>query len=585
MVENQVKPPARRWGTAEIIGVIWIGLALIVLVPITLFLHGSIPFFTVIWLIDPLFNVIHTVDAHQVGIRGITWQKFISTTAINLLLLLLVSVFVEPWSHTYQALVNSALSNRPPDTTFAWLINFTGFRAWSGLILYSGFVTMFGEELFFRGWLLQSLQRRMNTKLAIVVQAALFTVPQVLVVLLLAPLQGAIYTVIYSWLAIGVIGGWAAARTKSIWPSLASATIWNAILVAAVLWMGGVNANIPTPAVNRFYINNGNLLDANGNKFIMRGINEPYAWFPAQTNAFADIKATGANTVRVVLSGGRWTKSTAWNVANIIQLCKDNRLICVLDDHDTLGYGEDGEAHSLSQAVSYWKEIQKVLIGQEAYVIINIGNEPYGNVNASTWVNDTKNAILEMRKAGFHHTLMVDAPSWGQDRQFYMRDNAANIFESDPDQNIIFSVHMYEFFNTASKVENYLSSFVSRGLPVVIGEFGWETSYGDPDEEAIMSYAQAYGIGYLAWSWSGNSEGGDCLDMVTNFNSNQVTDWGMLIINGANGLQQTSKEASIYAITVPKGTPSSSIPFWLRWRGWHSIQHSLSFNFDSMEDI
>jgi len=38
----------------------------------------------------------------------------------------------------------------------------------------------------------------------------------------------------YSWLAVGVIGGWAA-RTQSIWPSLASATIWNAIMIVWVL--------------------------------------------------------------------------------------------------------------------------------------------------------------------------------------------------------------------------------------------------------------------------------------------------------------------------------------------------------------
>ena len=68
-------------------------------------------------------------------------------------------------------------------------------------------------------------------------------------------------------------------------------------------------------------------------------------------------------------------------MANVIQLCKSNRLICVLEDHDTTGYGEDSAAVSLASAVSYWKEIQSVLTGQEAYVIINIGNEPYGNTN------------------------------------------------------------------------------------------------------------------------------------------------------------------------------------------------------------
>lgn len=117
--------------------------------------------------------------------------------------------------------------------------------------------------------------------------------------------------------------------------------------------------------------------------------------------------------------------------------------------------------------------------------------------------------------------------------------NAASIFEINPDRNFIFSFHRYEIFNTNNKVQQSISKLVNPGQPLVIGEFGWNTLYGDPDEEAIMSYAQAYDIGYLAWSWSGNSDGGEYLDMVKNFDSNQVTDWGMLIINSANGLRQT----------------------------------------------
>src|SRR6185295_11107085 len=152
------------------------------------------------------------------------------------------------------------------------------------------------------------------------------------------------------------------------------------------------------------------LLDANGNNFIMRGINVPHNWWPAETSSsFQNIKAKGANTVRVVLSSGQsWDKNSASDVANVISLCKANKLVCVLEVHDTTGYGEDSSAASLPQAVSYWKEIKSVLVGQEAYVIINIGNEPYGNINAVNWVNATKNAIAAMRSAGFEHMLMVD---------------------------------------------------------------------------------------------------------------------------------------------------------------------------------
>lgn len=79
-------------------------------------------------------------------------------------------------------------------------------------------------------------------------------------------------------------------------------------------------------------------------------------------------------------------------------------------------------------------------------MIINIGNEPSGNNNASGWINATKNAIAEMRNTGFQHMLMVDAPNWGQDWEFIMRDNAASVFNSDPLKNIVFSIHMYGVF-------------------------------------------------------------------------------------------------------------------------------------------
>jgi membrane protease YdiL (CAAX protease family) len=226
---------SKKWGDVEFVLVTWAGLALVLSILATLYLRGSFPIFTFIWLIVPLLSVIRTHDANRVGFSRTSWIKFLSTTAINLTLLLVISLTVEPWSHTYQALVRGAISGTPPDTTFVWLVRFKGVTAWGGLLLYSGLVTIFGEELFFRGWLLQSFQRRMSKTWTIVIQAALFTIPQLLVAFLLTPIQGIVYSVIYSLIGVGIIGGWAAARTQSIWPSLVSATIWNVIMVAWVL--------------------------------------------------------------------------------------------------------------------------------------------------------------------------------------------------------------------------------------------------------------------------------------------------------------------------------------------------------------
>ena len=314
-------------------------------------------------------------------------------------------------------------------------------------------------------------------------------------------------------------------------------------------------------AASGFYVSGRYLLDANGINFIMRGINHGHNWFPDETSSFANSKAKGANTVRVVLSSGLlWPKNSASDVANVINLCKTNKLICVLEVHDTTGYGEPGNtAATLVDAVNYWKEIQSVLTGQEAYVIINIGNEPYGNTDAVNWIDDTKNAIVEMRNAGFQHMLMVDAPNWGQDWESVMRDNAASVFASDPQQNTVFSIHMYGVYEQAADIENYLLSFVNAGLPLVIGEFGHLHSDGDPDEDAIMSYAQAHGIGYLGWSWSGNCCGGEYLDLVVNFDPNQLTPWGARLINGPNGIMQTSQEASVYGESTFADVP---VDYW-----------------------
>src|SRR5690349_2194099 len=324
----------------------------------------------------------------------------------------------------------------------------------------------------------------------------------------------------------------------------------------------------PAQAAAGFTVSGGRILDANGNNFVMRGVNHAHTWYQDRTpQALADIKALGANTVRIVFgSGQRWGPDNAANVSAVITQCKANKLICVLEAHDTTGFGEQSGAATLNQAVDYWISVQSALAGQENYVILNIGNEPYGNSGYQTWATDTANAIRRLRTAGFQHTIMVDAPNWGQDWTFTMRDNAPTVYAADTTGNTVFSIHMYGVFDTAAEVQAYLSSFLTRGLPIVVGEFGNNHSDGNPDEDAIMAYAQANRIGYLGWSWSGNGGGVEYLDMVQNFNPASRSSWGTRFIAGANGIAATSREATIYgggtggdtqAPTAP-GTPTAS---------------------------
>src|SRR5262245_39668071 len=81
----------------------------------------------------------------------------------------------------------------------------------------------------------------------------------------------------------------------------------------------------PGSAATGIRVSGGRLLEGNGSQLVLRGINHAHTWFKTQTSSFANIKATGANAVRVVLSGGRWQPAdTAADVANVINLCKQN---------------------------------------------------------------------------------------------------------------------------------------------------------------------------------------------------------------------------------------------------------------------
>ena len=314
----------------------------------------------------------------------------------------------------------------------------------------------------------------------------------------------------------------------------------------------------PAAAAVGLHVSGRAVVEANGSPFVMRGVNHPHVWYTNRTSSFADIKAAGANTVRVVLgTGKRWGPST--DVPQVVSLCKQNRLICVLEVHDTTGYPEEAAgAATLDEAVDYWISQKSALVGQENYVVINIGNEPIGNVEPGQWTAATADAIARMRSNGFEHLLMADAPNWGQDWTNTMRANARTVWEADPQRNTVFSIHMYSVYNTAASITSYFDAFESLGLPLVVGEFGWQFRAGEVDHETILAETQRRGLGWLAWSWSGNTD--PIIDMTVDFDPGRLTTFGQRIVNGPDGLKATAKEATIYGSGSPSSAPPSSAP-------------------------
>jgi mannan endo-1,4-beta-mannosidase len=310
------------------------------------------------------------------------------------------------------------------------------------------------------------------------------------------------------------------------------------------------------PAVGHagFFIQNGQLLDDNGVPFVMRGAAYPYTWYSWRGEAtvqqdIANIAATKANTIRYVLStGGQWARIPGSQVTQVIEWAKANKMISVLEVHDSTGWSEGAGSVPISNATAYWtsSDIRAAIDGQEDFAIINIANEPFGNNTSGNYVADTIAAIQALRAAGITHTLMIDAANWGQDWSNTMRTNAMQIWNSDPQRNLVFSVHMYEVYAQAATITSYMQAFDDMGLPLVIGEFGLQHNGQDVDEATIMAQAQARGNGYIAWSWSGNGSCCAFLDMVTDFGTT-LTQWGQIVVNGANGIAATSVPATVFA--------------------------------------
>ncbi|WP_081756939.1 fibronectin type III domain-containing protein, partial [Gorillibacterium massiliense] len=317
----------------------------------------------------------------------------------------------------------------------------------------------------------------------------------------------------------------------------------------------------PTPTDTGFYIKGTTLYDANGNPFVMRGINHAYTWYKGQESvAIPAIAQTGANTIRIVLSDGeQWTKDSLESIQNLITLSEKNKLVVILEVHDGTG---SNSAAVLDNIANYWIEMKSALIGKEKTVILNIANEWYGPWDGAGWAQGYMSVIPKLRNAGIKNTIMVDCAGYGQYPQSIV-DYGTQVFNSDSQKNTMFSIHMYEYAGAdASTVKSNIDNVLNKNLALVIGEFGIKHTNGDVDEATIMSYSKEKSVGYLGWSWKGNSSDLAYLDMSTDWQGSSFTEQGRAIIESQYGIRATSKTCTVFNDsndTTPPTTPANLV--------------------------
>ncbi len=311
-------------------------------------------------------------------------------------------------------------------------------------------------------------------------------------------------------------------RSSMSYVSIVKHSFYTCLAVLALLCSLALTAS-----AQNFYVQGRQLFDECGEAVTLRGVNKMAVWTsedPTGVNFFPEIKKTGANVVRI-----NWVtdadlihnpSATVANLDAVIQNCRDNHMIPMIELHDATGNWS-----KLGDLVNYWtrEDVVAVLMKHQEYLLINIGNE-VGNdlVTDGEYFDGYSAAVQAMRAAGYRVPLVIDAAQYGQGMS-YILNNGQALIDADPEHNLIFSLHVYwhDHADPAGDFINAVDQVVAQNIPFIVGEFSGYSNgcFNDSPYQTIMQKSQEAGIGWLAWEWGpGNGFGDDpCpgMDMTT----------------------------------------------------------------------
>lgn len=208
---------------------------------------------------------------------------------------------------------------------------------------------------------------------------------------------------------------------------------------------------------NGFFVASGKLYDPAGTEFRIRGVNRTH-W---DSNSAAGIALSGANAVRTFMD---FSQPPAKNVSLLQTQNIDNKEVPIAvyagDSSGPTSCSTDPAV--LNKAVSAWTSQASIWSTLNRYLIINVANE-WGPSNSAAWSEAYIQAVASLRAAGYSGPILIDSGGCGQDDADLLQYSRA-VFESDPERNIIFSIHLY---TTANDYSASIRS-ISKGNPTVV---------------------------------------------------------------------------------------------------------------------
>lgn len=305
--------------------------------------------------------------------------------------------------------------------------------------------------------------------------------------------------------------------------------------------------------------NLGNSLDASGT-----GHRSEIAWGNPETteDMILDIKAMGFNTVRIPVSW--WTHidmegnvDPRWmaRVQEVVDYAYTNGLFVIVNSHHDTDYydiggcmeSEETKDRNIARMTKLWEQVAETFRDYDEHLIFETLNEPRDVGSAQEWSGGTpqeREVIYEMnseivktirKTGGCNKDRYIMVPCYGATSNL----NVLKEMELPKDDRIILSVHAYAPYNFAmntgaggsaeftdsdrrelDSLFNGLNDlFVSRGIPVILGEFGVTNKDNPEDRLAWADYyvrgAKQYNICCIVWDNNVNGVGSECFGLYS----------------------------------------------------------------------
>lgn len=306
---------------------------------------------------------------------------------------------------------------------------------------------------------------------------------------------------------------------------------------------GGGVARPPYNTGNGLFVLNGKLYDSNGVEFRMRGVN--LCHYDSTPHSGPGIARSNANAVRVGLYRSSVPTAT---YASTVQTYISDREVAIPTMFVVPGTANalsgDQSTADLASTVDNWVANFSYYAPMQQHLIINVANE-WGPQNSATWASAYETAIARLRAAGYSVPIMIDAGGWGQDTADLL-SYAKQVFDSDPQKNVIFSFHVYRGLNaawTAAALDSFAQQLqglsASSGMVFVFGEFGPGNNIGPSPTmltpQQVIGAAEGAGIGWMGWAWDDNN--------LANGASNNS--WFSMTLNGP-GMYTAASDLTAY---------------------------------------